>query len=84
MRIAVLKRMAQKAVKPVLQITVLATAMTATSIAAEHYLGWDSFVVYWGLFAVIMLGIFLKTAYELAEIDIKYEQEKILRDIKND
>lgn len=84
MRIAVLKRMAQKAVKPVLQIAALVVGMTGTSVAADHYLGWDSFFVYWSLFAVIMLGIFLKGAYEWAEIDIKYEQEKLLRDIKND
>lgn len=84
MRRAVLKRMAQKAVKPVLQITALVVTVTSASVAAEHFLGWDSFVVYWGLFGAIFLGLFLKGAYDWAAIDIKYEQEKLLRDIKND
>jgi len=84
MRRAVLKRMAQRAWKPALQITLLVSGMLGTSYAAEHFLGWDSGVVYWSLFLAIMIGMFLKGAYDWAAIDLKYEQEEMLRDIKRD
>lgn len=84
MRRAVLKRMAQKSWKPALQIVALVSGMLGISTAAEHFLGWDSDIVYWSLFLAIMIGLFLKGAYDWAAIELKYEQEDMLRDIKHD
>ena len=84
MKTVVLKRMAQRMWRPALAITGIVGAMIAVSELAALYLGWNSFVVYWGLFAAISFVFVLKSAYDWTAIEIEYEQQQMIKDIKRD
>ena len=82
----VIKRMISKGWKPVLGLTALVAAITGVSAFAEKSLGWDFDTVYWGLYLAVFVGYGLKTAYDWQRMELKWEQEKMMRDLgkKND
>ena len=77
----VIKRMVSKSWRPVVGTVLLITAISAASALAEQYLGWDYNAVYWGLFFAVFVGYALKISYDWTRMEIKLEQERMMRDL---
>tara|TARA_B110000977_G_scaffold174716_1_gene228840 strand:+ start:1780 stop:2040 length:261 start_codon:yes stop_codon:yes gene_type:complete len=77
----VLKRMVSVSWKPIVFGVVSAVVISILSIIAEQYVGFDYDNTYWGLYAVLLSVLFIKSGYEITRNSIKYEQEMILKDL---
>lgn len=77
----VIKRMVSRSWKPALSIIGAIAVIMGTSTLAEAHLGWDFDTVYWSSLLALFIGYNLKGAYDWQKMEIKFEQEKLMRDL---
>ena len=78
----VIKRMIKDGWKPVTTIAVTIGAIMFASVQAEKAFGVSSDAVYFGLVALWFGLTGLKWMYEWKKSEIKWEQEKMMRDLE--
>lgn len=78
----VIKRMVKDSWRPAAIIAGTTAAIFGASYAAEAAFGVDADMVYWGLVLAWFVGVGVKWSFEMKRDQIKWEQERMMRDLE--
>lgn len=77
----IVKRMFKDSIKPVAYMVLIVGGSFGTSLAADHFLGWNAEAVYWGVVFMVFFGTGLKWFYDWKKFEIEWEQKQMMKDL---